>query len=416
MLWLFCILSIAFILLSKKITSKWLNLVSIFNIIWIIIILLYQLRLSYLQAELENQTYWLFIASSSAFSISYFISYLLSNKQVHNSRVINKIIGRSTIIHLFLVWATVELIEIIYSGGIPIIWAITGNSKGYFDFGIPSVHGFMNALGLTIIISSYYLYIKKKQKTGKKDKILIGLIIFILIYYFFLITRQVIISAIIELITIRLCTMNFKQISKKTMARVATLLLSIGFVGIFSFGLIGNLRTGYEGFQRVAMMKNQSNEIFVGFDWVYMYLTMTIANINNLVSMPIQDYGMYPLAKTYLPTIVANTISSNTTVELPNYLVTKAFNVSGYFVHAYIGFKTLGVIAMGVIYGLFSSLISIKFARNKNEKNTLYFAIMAQIVILSFFYNHLLYLPSGFQLALVYLITKYSKNEDHNYE
>ena len=170
---------------------------------------------------------------------------------------------------------------------------------------------------------------------------------------------------------------------------------------------MGNFRTGYEEFLNVALMKEPNiNKSLIGFYWTYMYLTMTVSNVNNAVLLDVNGFGLQPIASIYLPTVISNIVFTEK-IEIPQYLVTQAFNVSGFFMDFYIGFGNFGVAIISSIYGLLGAYLFKKVRKNENEKNVLYYAIYLQIILLSFFYNHLLYLPSGFQFIIIFAIFKY---------
>lgn len=398
MLYLLFGIMILFILLGILITKRIFNPLTVFNAIWLTVIGFYQLRLSYLQDVLSNETIGLFIICVISFSISFLLNYCFKYRNRELEKEKDEVIEYNTIKKLLVFWVVVEVIETLWSGGIPIIWSLVGSSKTYFDYGIPSVHGLMNAVGLVIIMLCYYLYEYKKSTEGLKEKKLLYIIVFMLFFYLCLITRQIIISAAIQLIIIKLYFV--KKIPWKK-------LMILALLGIIAFGLIGNLRTGYDGFLSVAMMKGNVNSFFIGIYWVYMYLTMTVANINNVVLLGISGYGLYPITSTYIPTVISNILFAGSNVVIPDYLVTPAFNVSGFFIDFYLGYGNLGVIIISIVYGLLGGMILKKEKKNRNEKNILYSAIYMQIIVLSFFYNHLLYLPSGFQFIIIYLLYKY---------
>ena len=146
----------------------------------------------------------------------------------------------------------------------------------------------------------------------------------------------------------------------------------------------------------------------IGFYWVYMYFNMSVANINNAIYLGVSQYGLYPIVKNYIPTVFSNIMFSNSSIKIPNYLVTRAFNVSGYFINFYLAFGNLGVFIISSIYGILGGIFSKKNLYKPSEKNLLYMAVYIQIIVLSFFENHLLYLPSGFQFVLIFLIFKYA--------
>ena len=390
-------LMILFIFLGIILTKKVINPLSAFNLIWLVVIAMYQLRLSELQDILNDESVITFIICILSFSITFILGYVIKIKQKERKES-NKIIEYDTIKKIFIFWLIIEFIETVWSGGLPILWKITGSSKTYMNYGIPTLHGLMNSIGLVIIMLSFYLYMYKKQKDNVKDRRLLVILLVVTLFSLCLITRQVIITAIIEMMVIYLY-FKVKIPWKK--------IIIIVCVGVIAFGVIGNFRTGYDEFLDVSLMKNNNiPKSLIGVYWVYMYLTMTVANVNNAVLLGINDYGITPIASVYIPTVISNLLFSNSNIKVPNYLVTRAFNVSGFFIDFYIGYGNLGVAIISAIYGLLGAYTLKKVTKKQNEKNILYYAIYLQIVLLSFFYNHLLYLPSGFQFVIVYIIFK----------
>lgn len=399
MFYIYIFISLIFIFLSIKVTKKILNPIFIFVGTWLAIIVLYQFELSNWQYNLIDDSYITFIINIMAFTISYLLVYIFKRKKIiqnnENKDDKNVIVDFNFIKKMFIFWIIIEIIETIYSGGIPIIWKLVGSSKTYASYGIPTVHGLMNSISLVIMLLSYYLYLKENRK-NKKLLLIIGTII---LFDLMIITRQVIVSALIELFVI------YIFFNKKI--PVYKLLIIVSFL-VIGFGLIGNIRTGSDNFIYVSSFKNENiNKFLIGFYWVYMYFTMSIANINNAIYLGINQYGLYPIMKNYLPTVFSNIIFENSNIIIPNYLVTKAFNVSGYFINFYLAFGNLGVLIISSIYGVLGGIITNKNRNESSEKNLLYMSVYIQIIILSFFENHLFYLPSGFQFFLIFLIFKY---------
>ena len=379
-------------------TKKLINPLSLFNMIWLLVISIYQLRLSVLQDPIEDKTIITFMICILSFSIFFILGIIFKISNKNNKQETTHVIEYKTIRNLFFFWVFIEIIETIYSGGLPIFWKILDSTKNYMNYGIPTLHGFMNSISLVIVLLSTYLYLYNRKKTGKRDKRLIGILLTVLIFDICMITRQVIISAIIEMIAIYI-VFNNKIPWKK--------LIIITLVIIIAFGILGNFRTGYEEFLNVAVMKQPNiNKSLIGFYWVYMYLTMTVSNVNNAVLLDVNGFGLQPIASIYLPTIISDVLFADN-IEIPQYLVTQAFNVSGFFMDFYIAFGNLGVGIISAIYGILGAYLYKKLHKNENEKNILYYAVYLQIILLSFFYNHLLYLPSGFQFIIIFLLFNY---------
>ena len=404
MLYLYIFICVFFGVSGFKIFKKLWNPITLFNGLWLFIVLLYQLKLSNWQQSLTFSSYVSLIINVIGFSVLFISIYFFNKKRkkIKDKKTQQLVINYNTIKTLYIIWFIAEIIETIVSGGLPIIWHFLGDTKTYAEYGIPTLHGLMNSLSLVIIMLSYYLYLKEK-----KNKKLLFFIVSILIFDLFIITRQVIISAVIELFVIYLSF--HKKFPTKRLA-----ILTV--IAIFLFGLVGNIRTGFDNFVYVSSFKNQNiNPILAGFYWVYMYFTMTIANINNAVTLGINHFGVYPIFQSYIPTVISNQLFANYSVNIPKYLMTNAFNVSGYFMKFYLGFGNLGILFISGVFGALGAIVMNLMEKEPNEEHLLYLSIYTQIILLSFFENHLFYLPSGFQLVIVwflFFVMKRSKRND----
>lgn len=381
------------IIIGIPITKKLFNPLTVYNGVWFIVIFFYQFRLSRLQRELSSETIILLLFTSIVFSISFLLTYIFKIHDSHKNTE-STIIEQTRIDSIFRIWLIVEIFETIVSGGLPLLWKLTGNPKTYMNFGVPSLHGLMNAVGLVLMMLCFYTILYTKDKKEKqKNKIYLCFIVF---FYLMLITRQVIISAIIQMVIIYI--FSLKKIPWK---KIFALLIII----VISFGILGNIRTGYTEFLRVSLIRTSIPPIFIGLYWFYMYFTMSIANINNAVQLGINHYGgAYSAIRSFLPTVISNLFLANKNVYIPNYLVTNAYNVSGYFINFYVGYGNKGVYFIAFIYGIIGGRLLRNMQKSFTEKTILYYAVYMQIIILSFFYNHLLYLPSGFQFLVIYTL------------
>lgn len=391
------IITLAVTAVLGRLTSKVIyNPITIFNSIWLLVISLYQLRLSKLQSIMTDKAAIMFLIMIISFDIGYYVIYLIAKEIGRKTKVKYGLLtfddsnyDEFPIVKYFKYWCFIEIIETIYSGGFPILWKIIGSSKTYFDFGIPSVHGFMNAYGLVLLMLVFYQLLRCNFKSKKLKKIFFLMII----CYFCMITRQVIISMLIEIALIYV-------INKKKIPWAKYIV--IAFIGIILFGIIGNVRTGYSEFIKISMIDTKVNALLVGFVWVYMYLTMTVANINKLASLTFNTTGISTLASIYFPSIIANMFSSGKVI--PNYLVTSSFNVSGFFCDFYVSYGYIGIIFVSLLFGGLGAYYYNCLQYSNNLKYMFYYAIYLQIIVLSFFYNQLFYLPSGFQLIIIAII------------
>lgn len=380
---------VAFFLVYSYIKYKnFYNPIFLFNAIWGFIFVLYDLKLSNLLDNLSNGTVLIFIAMFVTFNIislfislvfDYFNSRITKNEiKSDEGAVKNNFLNKKVIYFLFIIWFCIISVEIIYCKGVPLVWILLKTGKTYFDFGIKGLHGFANAIGLTVTLMAYSYY-----EFNKKDKTLLYLISAVLFIYVLLISRQVIISACIEMAFVYI----FKRTIENNKIKKRNFIIAI-VIAILAFGIIGNIRTGGAEFYRVASIKYPVPMFFSGVYWVYMYLVMTLGNINHLVNGGIINLGVDAL----------NTLQPNQLLVSPN------FTVSGFFNNSLITNGAIGVILITSEYAVLSALAYNFLNKFRSMFGVLLYAVVAHIILLSFFIDMASYKPVSFQLFLIILL------------
>ncbi|CAN5398749.1 hypothetical protein BH10ACI4_BH10ACI4_12290 [soil metagenome] len=287
---------------------------------------------------------------------------------------------RSRLRGWFIFWIVMSCIEIVVSGGIPILWLVQGNPKTYMDFGIPTVHGFMNSLLLSIALINAALYGVLKQK---KYLLIPAFVIF---WSVLAVTRNMMIVIVLE---VSLLLLQLTRVRFTTFLKV----LSGGIVLILVFGFIGDFRTGGEAFRLLAQPTDNYPEwLPSGLLWGYIYL---VTPLNNLVHTVQRTQPLYnPLfpntLSSLLPTVVRGIVFGADSTSLgTGDLVTEAFNVSTAYAGPFQDFGRAGIV-------LFSSMIgavSMIFWKRTSLRDLLIYTVLAQCLILTVFYNHFLLLP-----------------------
>ncbi len=394
---LFVLVCVACTTLVYKKEKSIVNPVTVFVSVWLLAVCLASLRLSRWHDGIDGKTYLLLSLVIVAFSAAYVATRrLILSKYRPSSSDGCLSVDKRLVKALLMVWVAFAVVEVVYSGGFPLLWHVQGLDKTYFDFGIPSLHGLMNSVGLVIILLCFY----NVCAGGEKKRENIGIIIALLAYYILLLTRQVVISAVLEMAVVAFMMRN----KRWSPGKITVLLL----FSILAFGILGNVRTGYSEFMHVAQMRFDIPKPLVGFYWVYMYLSMTIANLNNLIIGNTEFVGLSAFSGV-IPSVFAPILNLDTGFYSADFLVTPAFNVSGFFVNAYLGFGMMGAIVYSSIYGMVSSIASTRLRQSVNEINILVYAVAVQVVALSFFDDMLLYLPCSFQVVILFVLAFLSK-------
>ena len=170
----------------------------LFAAVWFSVALLYSLRLSELLLFPTGEVWRVvstlllpFLTVVLGYGVTYRflqVGYPLRKKRAYlNLDALEKALRLG-----FRIWAAASVVEIIVSGGLPIIWLLQGSSKTYLDFGIPMIHGFLNSLLLAIALCRVALFLK----SGQKRHLLIPA--FVLIWSMLSVTRNMMLVSLVE--------------------------------------------------------------------------------------------------------------------------------------------------------------------------------------------------------------------------
>ena len=389
---LLLILCIFDLIKNKKILSPRF----LFNFIFFISSSLYEWHFSYIQQELSDRTELILLNCVVFYNLTYYYFEHIFNKDKffklikklkEKFNIKNKLpkiktsMNKRIKIAKYIVIVTF-IIECIYSKGFPLLWKFTDDARSYLEFGIPSLNGALD--GLIICLGAYSLFSKSKDKY---IYLLIGLCV---------ISRQIILSMFIEGIIYFILSSN-KKISYKKIG----LLVVIAFIG---FTAIGNFRSGNDTMDNVFMPKKQYQKIPSSMKWTYSYITFSVSNFNNLVS--ITDGGMNhgaSMLSEFMPTVILNKVNIKPKFN-QDYLVHSAYNTCTYLPSIYLDFGMFGIIVFNSLIALLGYLLYQGATKKKSTKNILLYSVFAHNIILLFFINMFLYLPVLVQFVYIPLI------------
>lgn len=377
---------------NKKIYSP----TFIFNFVWLITLSLYELKLSTLQQDLSNRTiliFWICIITYNTICVlmkhikmpslqkKIKLEFFRKNFSVEKKVKIAKWIA-----------IIIFIIQTIYSGGLPLIWKLTGDSKIYFDYGIPSLTGAW--YGLVICLGAYSC---SKKGIDKYIYMMIGILI---------LSRQIIMSIIIEAIFFMILNKSKKISFKK--------LVLVGIIVFIGFNFLGNLRSGDNAMDTVFYPKEEYKELPSSFKWIYSYMTFSISNFNNLVGMTDGgvNYGVSMLSE-ILPTVVMDKVNLKPNYD-SNYLVLINFNVSTYLPSAYLDFGLTGIFLVNLLIGAIGIYLYKKYNKKPNIKNRLLYSVFLHNIVFLFFINMFFYLPIICQYIYIWIIFKEREENEEN--
>lgn len=375
-------------------TKTIINPLTVIVMIWGVVVVLFELEFSELLDGIHEEFAWFLIKDLCFLLGGYFLVSLLSEKERKKSSPssfdekklwkLNK--------NLIKIWIPLNIVQVIYSGGVPLLWYILGLDKGYFDFGIHGINGFSNAAFYIICLNMYILFHHSKDPKYKKC------FLAMCCWPVLLVTRQVIIVLLIEMFFLYV---YFHKINKKTIFKSIFLMAVL----IYLFGVAGDFRSGGDAFKELAQPKyDWLYEVPSGILWVYIYMTTPIANIQNIFETITPAESFNHTASLLLPTpiralIYADGVGDDNAL---NGLITEAFNVSTFLNEFYLDYGAIYVYVVMFIVGGLSRSIYGKVKYRQKYSDILNYCVFSQILFLSIFYNHFLYLPVVFQFVVIW--------------
>jgi oligosaccharide repeat unit polymerase len=374
----------------------------IFAVVWGSVFLLYSLHLSgvliYNNTQVLNTILTLcvpFLLACGAYSMIRGMILIVappvqsSDASISEEETYRRLDKRLTL--FFRLWLVVTAFEIVVSGGLPLVWLFTGSSKTYFDFGIPSLHGLVNSLVMSIALCRVVLFLK----TGERRHLLVP--IFFVFWPFVIISRMLLVVTLLEYAVIYIA---LKGVKAETIIRSVVGALSF----IFIFGFIGDLRSGAETFRQLAQPTNNYPDwLPSGVLWIYIYVTTPINNLvhTSLWVKPINSLLFPNTAVSLFPSVIRSFIySGNAGQAVSGDLVTDTFNVSTAYVGPVQDFGNYGMAAFSVVIGMLCQM----FYHQKTLRSLAIYAVLAQCLLTSLFFNNFFSLPIISQVFWIYAI------------
>jgi oligosaccharide repeat unit polymerase len=245
---------------------------------------------------------------------------------------------RRLCVRLLQIWAAGSIIEIIIGGGLPILWLLAGDTtRDYRDFGIPSVHGFLTAIYLTLVVAHTLFY---RVQRDRRDLVMV---LFLLWWPLLQVNRGAFIWALLEIAAVQMITSRFvaSQLLKAGAVALAALLL---------FGFVGDLRAGFhkEGLREVVSpnAKFLVDDLPSGFLWVYIYVTSPVNNVIAAIDRLQPTHRVYFSAMNLLPTVVRDKVFTDPNNRYALGLVNEAFNTATWYANFLADFGVRGAIVL----------------------------------------------------------------------
>ena len=280
---------------------------------------------------------------------------------------------------IFYFWIFVYLVNIVGSGGIPLLWILQGDPRTYVDFGLPTLGGLGNLMRAYVLTSCYLIYFHSNLILKVRRRYLcIGILL--LISAFLLETgRGNGIVLLLHPVGLHFLLHEFKIKS------IIKIILFI-FIFIIGLGLIQMIRYS-DGFDKLEMYaKNSGFENAASLDLLLipavMYISIPVINTDlNFQVAELFEFKPYYSLQGILPTIIRDAI-----FERGDYgkLVNEANNVSSYYIPFIRDFGQLGAFFIVSLI-----LLVVAYCYNKARRGNVYYVLsyppLFMSLVLSFF-------------------------------
>jgi oligosaccharide repeat unit polymerase len=280
---------------------------------------------------------------------------------------------------LFAAWIVIYVINIIGSGGIPIIWILIGDPRNYADFGLPTLGGLGNLLRAFLLVACYLIYFH--SNLSKKIRFRYALIGFFLICSAFVLE-----TGRGNGVVLLLHPIGFHLLITKI--RPFNIFKWTIFLFLFLFGL-GAIQAARYQDGMVLLEKYAENSGFEKMTGPLLFLVPAITYISipivntdlNLINSPNFKFSPNYSLQGLIPTIIRDSI-----IEKGDYgeLINEANNVSSFYIPFLRDFGLWGTI----IFISFIQLLVV-YCYLRAQRGNVYFVFfwppLFMSVVLSFF-------------------------------
>ncbi|WP_291910982.1 O-antigen polymerase [Chitinophaga sp. CB10] len=380
------------------------NPVYLYVCIWLVVLVLYQMHLSNVLIPLSDATTSYVVASCLSFAIPGILFSIICIGRRNPTREIyvqSNVNNKLRILIYF--WLFFTAIETVCFGPFPILSFFGIPTALYTEWGFSGLHGLLNSTIIVLSNYSFYFFL------SKKDKKYLLYFFLCLMWAIILVTRQMLMSMVIEAFFIFFFT---GQLKIKTVLKVGL----IGFLIVFIFGLLGDLRSGGDAFLYLAD-PTPAFPTFLpsGFLWVYIYITSPLNNINyNMPTYQPFTFSFTDAASQLVPSVIREKIFGPPAGEFK--LVNEFLNVGSAHTTFLSGFGYNGALIVFFLMGIFCTYVFMKYCNNRvNIKWIFILVVLCHNITMSVFVDFFTNLVFTFQIILHFWIGSSLKQQGARY-
>ena len=373
----------------------------LFSGLWITVILLQNAHMLNFYSDANTG---FILALLATVTISYFFTFILDNIYLKRQYLKGAVLDQKIKIYslnkinffnkrLKIVLILIFFFECFFSGGVPLIWILSGASLTHGDFGIPTIHGFFHGILLYFVTSSFLLF----SKGISRKENLMNMLLFIF-YAVLVFNRGIVILFILQ------ASFIFLVLQKRFKLKY----IIIGGVFILPFllwlfGLLGDIRSGSNVF--LISTSPEWAEFFEIFPdnltWPYVYITGSLNNVYfNIDDVEPLGYPFFTFAK-LIPSALYDFLGIEAVYDSFT-LADGRVTVSTAFQGLISDFGVFGILAYSPI--LIYSHIQYRKALSGDIYSILYYCMFIQAVAMTIYIDTIFYLTFVLQLFTVWVV------------
>jgi len=372
--------------------NKILNPFFVFTITWSFVIFLLNLKLTTNISRLEFSGLLIIYINIITSIIIYVFFYSIYYKRKVKDNNVNEVQYNKAYKFAnkcFYFFLLLTIIDIFYSGGVPLIWIFTGSSKNYVNLGIPSIRGLQYTLYL-FTFSIFLLLLKIKKFKYSKFKIII-----LSVLPFLMLSRSLMLYSIFQLFYLYIYDkkIEFRQIRNITFFIFGLILI---------FGLVGDIRGPYVNPFAYLINETGNNpleKLPSGFTWIYIYITANFNNILLTIGTFEPSYSFFNIFYNIIPGFLKQFLITDTSSPL---ITDESLNVASFYAGYVTSFGIIGGILGGMILQFIGNYFYFK-AKSSNLGYLTGYSIVFTCIILSVFFDALMTIStiSGLILSII---------------
>ena len=361
---------------------------------WVFVLFIYSFRLSYLLDPLATATVVLVLGSSASFIAGWMLESLPYRGQLAAAKINLDVLGPSINSprvgrRLKAIWILFSLgisFEIAFFGGVPFLSLIGIGSLSYGEFGIPGLHGVLNALFYTGCAVTFARVLLGSSKRAWL------LTVSSIAYPILIVSRQVLVSVLVQYLFIYF---SIRRPSPRILVRTGILILAT----LLLFGYVGDARSGRDAIIYIAAPTfDYPDWLPSAFIWVYIYLASPINNVNHNIDIT-PNYFPLETAGTLIPSFVRDDFLAAFGATQQWDLVNSDLNVSSLLQSFLTDFGLGGAILFTLVCGVVFSWLR----RRAANSAAAFFVVIVVLhgLALSFFANLLFHLVFLFEMVAI---------------